>query len=585
MGQEPERLDPSFVRLAVILIIGALSTVFDTTIVNVSIDTLSRSFQASVSTTQWVISAYVLALDMAVPVSAWAMARFGAKQMWLSSLALFLVGSVLSSSAWSIGSLIAFRVVQGIGGGLMLPILQSLLVDAAGGRQLGRVMALVSLPGLLGPILGPVIGGLIVSHLSWRWIFWVNVPFSAVGLLLAWRGIRPTHPGPSAHLDVTGLALLSPSLAALIFGLSEVGSQGGFDHFEVLAPIGAGIVLLGLFIRHAMHSAKPPLLDLRLFRGRTFASANALLFLSGLALYGAMLLLPLYYQMVRGQSALTAGLLLAPQGLGMLMTRSQAGKLTDRMGARPVVLLGLLLTIIGTFAFTQVGEHTSAVLLSLSLVVRGAGLGGVTIPIMAAAYLGLQREDVPHASIATRITQQIGGSFGTAVMAMILQAQLVAHATSAGGRSAAFDGAFWWSLGLTVVAAVPALLLPGRARARAVQGRVVALERPESGEPQIFLVAKGPHRGMSLTPAGLRRIFPYHRLRSGVRAGNAHRLRHTYATNLAQAGVDPHVLRDLMGHAHIESSLVYIHLTAQHLREEYDRALQRVKAGERHGSE
>ena len=466
MGQEPDRLDPSFVRLAVILIIGALAIVFDTTIVNVSIDTLSRSFHASVSTTQWVVSAYVLALGMVVPISAWAMERFGAKQVWLASLFLFLVGSVLSSSAWSIGALIAFRVVQGIGGGLMLPILQSLLVSAAGGRQLGRVMALVSLPGLLGPILGPVVGGLIVSHLSWRWIFWVNIPFCATGLILAWRGIRPTRAGKSAFLDVTGLALLSPALAALIFGLSEVGSRGGFDHLEVLAPVGAGIVLLGLFVRHALGSARPALLDLRLFRWRTFASANALLFLSGLALYGAMLLLPLYYQMLRGQSALTAGLLLAPQGLGMLITRAQAGNLSDRMGARPIVLMGLLLTIIGTVAFTQVGGHTSTLLLSVSLVVRGAGLGAVTIPVMAAAYLGLQPDEVPHASIATRITQQVGGSFGTAVMAMILQAELIAHAADAAGRSAAFDAAFWWSLGLTAVAAVPALLLPGRSGTR-----------------------------------------------------------------------------------------------------------------------
>jgi MFS family permease len=193
---------------------------------------------------------------------------------------------------------------------------------------------------------------------------------------------------------------------------------------------------------------------------RSFSAANILLFLSGLAVYGAMLLLPLFEQQVRGQSALVAGLLLAPQGVGMLLTRGWAGRLTDRIGARPIVLAGLLLTMAGTLAYTQAGLHTNELLLGASLVIRGAGLGAVTIPVMAAAYLGLRPDQVPHASIATRITSQVGGAFGAAVIAMILQAQLAAHASGGlVGRATAFDNAFWWSLGLTALAIIPALFL------------------------------------------------------------------------------------------------------------------------------
>jgi EmrB/QacA subfamily drug resistance transporter len=478
---ENEGLDPAFLKLAVILLIGAMAVMFDTTIVNVAINTLSRELSASVSTTQWVISAYVLALAMVVPVSGWAMDRFGAKQTWMGALALFMVGSMLSSLAWNIEVLIAFRALQGIGGGLMLPVLQTLLVNAAGQRNLGRMMSLVSLPALLGPILGPVLGGLILSQLSWHWIFWVNIPVCVVALVLAWRGLAPTAPRKGSYLDVLGLALLSPGLAAMIYGLSQAGSHGGFDNAAVLLPVTVGAVLLVGFVVHALSTKRPPLLDLRLFAVRSFTASNVLLFLSGLSVYGAMLLLPLYEQQVRGQSALGAGLLLAPQGVGMLLTRGYAGRLTDRIGARPIVLGGFLLTMAGTLAYTQAGVYTNELLLAASLIVRGAGLGAVTVPIMAAAYLGLKPGQVPHASIATRITMQLGGAFGAAVFALILQTQIAAHASGGlVGLATAFDNAFWWSVGLTALAIIPALFLPG-SREVAARRPDVAVLTPEHG--------------------------------------------------------------------------------------------------------
>jgi MFS family permease len=241
-----------------------------------------------------------------------------------------------------------------------------------------------------------------------------------------------------------------------------------------------GAVLLGGFVLHALRTKRPPLLDLRLFAVRSFTASNVLLFLSGLSVYGAMLLLPLYEQQVRGQSALAAGLLLAPQGLGMLLTRGYAGRLTDRIGARPIVLVGFLLTMAGTLAYTQAGVNTNELLLGASLVVRGAGLGAVTIPVMAGAYLGLQSNQVPHASIATRITSQLGGAFGAAVFALILQTQLAAQAAGGlAGRATAFDNAFWWSIGLTALAIIPALFLPGRrevASIRAEQAQKLATQ-------------------------------------------------------------------------------------------------------------
>jgi EmrB/QacA subfamily drug resistance transporter len=447
-----QRLDPAVLKLAGILVLGALAPLLDATIVNVAIHTLGAELHASVPVVQWVSTAYLLALAMAIPLTGWGVDRFGGKRMWLTALGLFLAGSVLSGLAWNVGSLIAFRVVQGIGGGLMLPVLQTLLMRAADRRRLGRLMAVITLPALLGPILGPVAGGLIIDHLSWRWIFYLNVPICVLAALLAWWGI-PADSHRNAHrLDVIGLLLLSPALAAVIYALTQVGAYGGFGHIAVLVPLSVGGALLAAFTYHALRIASP-LIDLRLFGTRSFTASSALLFSSGLALFGAMLLLPLYYQQFRGDSVVATGLLLAPQGLGSLLARG-AGGLTDRIGPRPVILGGIALTALGTMPFTLADQHTNAWILGVALITRGAGLSAVNMAVMVGAYRDLRHDQIPHASSTTRIAQQLGGSFGTAVLAVILQRQLIDH------PGAAYGHTFTWALAFTALAVIPALALP-----------------------------------------------------------------------------------------------------------------------------
>lgn len=450
------RIDPAVLKLAGVLLVGVIAPLLDSTIVNIAIHTLGRELAVSVSTIQWVSTGYLLALAMAVPITGWAVERFGAKRMWLVALALFLAGSVLCGVAWNVGSLIGFRALQGAGGGLMLPIMQTMVLRASGGRRIGRLMAVITLPALIGPIFGPVIGGLILGHLDWRWIFFVNVPVCLAAILLALRYLPADAGRPGHRLDFLGLCLLSPALAALIYGLSEVGDQDGFRHAQVLLPIGAGALLLACFVARSL-SAASPLLDLRLFGTRSFAASSALMFLSGLSLFGSMLLLPLYYQQLRGATVIAAGLLLAPQGVGSLLARG-LGTLADRIGARPVVLLGFVTTALGTIPFAWADEHTSHWLLSGALIVRGVGLSGANLAVMVGAFRDLSPAQIPHASSVTRIVQQIGGSFGTAVLAVILQRQLADNSAST-----AFDHTFLWATGFVLLAIAPALLIP-RAR-------------------------------------------------------------------------------------------------------------------------
>lgn len=455
-----ERLDPEVLKKAGILVLGALAPLLDSTIVAVVLPTLGHDLDARVPDLQWVSTGYLLAVAMVIPVSGWAVDRFGGRRLWLAALLSFLTGSVLCGLAWNAGSLIAFRVLQGAGGGLMLPTLQTLLVRAANGRALGRLMAVVTLPALAGPILGPVIGGLIAGHLSWRWIFFVNVPVCLAALWLAWLRLPHDPPGGAYRLDVAGLLLLTPAVAALVYGLARAGDAGGSGRAAVLAPVAAGAALMAAFGCRSLRVGNP-LIDPRLFRIGTFRASAALLFVSGLALYGSMLLLPLYYQQVRGQNAVATGLLLIPQGLGSLLARGFGG-LIDRVGPRPIVLSGAALTALGTLPFALAGPHTGGLVLAVALVVRGLGMSAANTAIMAGAFQGLGRTQIPHASTTTRIAQQLGGCFGTGALAGILQHQLLIRPATAAGQAAAYGRTFSWALALTALALIFGLMLPRR---------------------------------------------------------------------------------------------------------------------------
>lgn len=452
-------IDPELKRLAAAIITGAMAVILDTTIVSVGIDQLGRSLHTSIATIQWVSTAYLLAMFLAMPMSGWAQSRLGSKRLWLLALAVFTGGSTLCALAWNAPSLIAFRAVQGLGGGVMMPLMTTVLMQAAQGRNLGRLMATVSLPAALGPILGPVFGGVILNYLSWHWMFLINVPLGVAGFTLALRFFPAGEPGRRTPLDAIGALLVTPGVIGVIYGLSEVGHAGGFGHAEVLLPLVAGLVLVAGFVGWGLHRRGRALIDIGLLRHRGVAISSALLLLTGIALYGAMLLLPLFWQQVRGEDALGAGLLLVPQGVGALASRSLAGRLTDSMGGRWVAVIGFAITTLATLPFAFAGAHTDTWLLLLTLFARGLGLGAVVIPLMTGAYVGLEREEMPDASIVTRIAQQLGGSFGTAVLAVILTNAAVG-ATGAGGLADAYNQAFWWATGFTAVAAVLSLLLP-----------------------------------------------------------------------------------------------------------------------------
>ncbi|HUZ10928.1 MAG TPA: DHA2 family efflux MFS transporter permease subunit [Acidimicrobiales bacterium] len=492
-GADSVLSDPVIRRLAIVVILGSIMSLLDTTIVNVAIETLSRDFHSPLATIQWVTTGYLLALAIVIPLSGWLIERFGTKEMWMVSLALFTLGSVLCAAAWSSQSLIAFRVMQGLGGGMIMPIGQTILARAAGPRRMGRIMSIIGIPTLVAPILGPVIGGLIVDNLTWRWIFLVNVPIGVLALVLSQRYLAYGERQDAGRLDLRGALLLSPGLAILVYGLSEAGGGSGFGSTKVLFCLAAGAVLIGAFVIHATRVDRP-LLDMHLFRDRSFSMANLTIFVFGGSLYAAMFLLPLYYQVVRGESALTAGLLMAPQGVGAMLTMPWGGRLTDRLGPRGVVPIGMAIFLLGTVGYTQIGPDSGYTFLTLALFVRGLGMGWTMMPTMSAAYASLTRALVPRATTTINIVMRVGGSFGTALVAIVLQRQIadrlprspaiLSSGASVGGQLPApiasrladsFAYSFWVVVAVTAVGLVGSLLLP--------KGTPSLNEDPAGGDP------------------------------------------------------------------------------------------------------
>jgi EmrB/QacA subfamily drug resistance transporter len=471
-----DRIDAYVWRISAVVIVGSIMSILDTTIVNVALDTLSRELHSTIAQIQWVVTGYMLSLAAVIPITGWAARRFGAKRVYIVSLILFTLGSALCGLATSTTELIAFRVIQGLGGGMILPIGQLMMAEAAGPKRMGRVMSIVAVPAMLAPILGPTLGGLILDNMSWRWIFYVNVPIGVIAVIAALRILPSVKPQPAGALDYRGLALMATGLPLLTYGLAEIGAIGTFTTSKVIVPIALGLMLIAAFVFHALR-IQNPLLDLRLYRRPTFASASIAMFCLGAALFGGMILLPLYWQGIRHEDVVDTGLLTAPQGLGMALIMPLAGKLSDRLGGGPLALFGVTLTTFATIPFALIGAHTSIAYLSIAMFVRGIGIGFAFMPAMAAAFAALDRTELAHATPQMNVLQRVGGSIGTAVLAVILQRALEgAHTLNA--KAAAFGTAFWASAGLTALAIVPCIVLTLAER----EARVAAADEEGASE-------------------------------------------------------------------------------------------------------
>ncbi|WP_068086518.1 DHA2 family efflux MFS transporter permease subunit [Novosphingobium rosa] len=426
VSEAPEKLDPSVYKICFVAVFGPLLSQVDATIVNVSLSGLASELHASLSTIQWVTSAYLLALTLVLPLNGWLLERIGAKRLFLICLTSFTISSALCGLAWSAGSLIAFRAFQGISGGLMAPMAQMLVARAAG-RNMSRVVGYMSLPVLFAPIAGPMLAGVILQYATWRWLFLVNVPVGLLALVLTFailpedrQDLRPRG------LDWSGLALLSPGL--VLFLLGTQGIAGAIGRLEVVAAA----ALIALFLWHARDKGDAALVDLKLFGSRVFRTSAITQFLSNGALFAGQMLVPVFLVDACRRAPTEMGWMLAPLGLGMMVSSLAMSTLTRRLGTRRLVRSGTALATLSTLAFVWLawrwgeGHGLDLHVLLPALFLRGMGQGSVGLPTMSAAYTAIDKRELAMATTSINIVQRIGGPTMTTLCATLLAWRLEA---------------------------------------------------------------------------------------------------------------------------------------------------------------
>src|SRR4051812_2848273 len=484
----PDHIDAAVLKIAGVVVLGAIMSILDITVVNVALPTFQRVFgeggqELPYSEVAWTVTGYTLALATVIPLTGWAADRFGTKRLYIAAILLFTAGSALCATAWSINALIAFRVLQGLGGGMLMPLGMTIMSRAAGPHRMGRLMAILGVPMLLGPILGPILGGWLIQVASWHWIFLINAPIGLVAVIYAWRVLPRDTPEPSESFDFLGMALMSPGLALFLFGVSSIPSEGTATAPRVWVSMLVGATLMVLFV---FHSFRPehPLLDLRLFANRNLTVSIITMFLFAGAFFGGLLLVPTYFQEVRGESTLHAGLLVAPQGIGAMITMPIAGSQVDKRPIGRIVPFGLVFILIGMFGLTQLTATTPYPVIIAELFVMGLGMGATMMPLFTSALKTLRAHEVARGSTLLNITQQIASSCGVAIMSVLLTNHLQASrlagpamatlhipaladkipaaAIAKGLEDAAqaFADTYWVAWAMVLLTVVPALFLP-----------------------------------------------------------------------------------------------------------------------------
>lgn len=455
-GAATDRIPRSVWRVAAVIVLGAFMAGLDTSLVNVGLDTIARQLRGTLTDAQWVTSGYLLALAAALPACPWLSRRIGPDRLWLAALVVFCGASLACALAPNLAVLIAARLVQGAGGGLLVPAGQAVLGRAAGAGRVGRVMSTSGIAVVLAPAISPAIGGLLITQLTWRWLFLINVP---IGLLAFVLGLRLLPRQPTAldrALDPLGLALLSGGLPLFSYGVIEAGSRAApAAAVPLTCMLGGAAAMVGFVVRALRRPragagirTNPPLLDLHLFGRSPYAAAQTTVLLTGASLFGGLIVLPLYYEVLRGESVITTGLLLLAYGGGAAAALRVGGRLTDRRGGGFSSVIGLAITVAATVPFVFLPANTDLVVVELLQLVRGVGVGMAGLPAMSSAF-SAAGDQIEDATTTANILQRVGGSLGSALLVIVLQRDTgiagfhAAFASLSGGAALALVAAAW----------------------------------------------------------------------------------------------------------------------------------------------
>lgn len=413
--------DPNYKwRVLASVVVGLFMVILDTTVVNVALKTLQQHYSVSTNEVQWVISLYTLALGIATPLSGFLGDRIGVKRIYIGGLVLFTVGSLLCGIAPNLTLLIIARGIQGVGGGIALPLGSALLFSSFPARERGAAFGIFGIVLVFAPAIGPLLGGWLVDQNLLSWIFFINLPIGIFGVTIATLFLRKYPGNPRLKADIPGIVLSALGFGSVLFAASIAGEQGaGWTDTRVIVGFIVGFVSLALFAIVELRT-RDPLLDLRLYKISSFAIANVAGMVGTIALFGAEFLLPLYLQILRGKSAFETGLILLPLAIASAITGLLAGRLADKIGPRVPIVLGFLLITYNTFQLSQIKMDTSINFLIFLLVLRGIAVGLIIQNSQIAALLDVPLQKLNRATPLINATRQTMQSIGVAVLATIL---------------------------------------------------------------------------------------------------------------------------------------------------------------------
>jgi len=442
------------------VIIGMIMVILDSTAMNVALPGIVKDFNSDLSTMQWSLTGYTLALSAVIPLAGWMSDRFGAKRIFLTTIILFTLGSVLCSYAQTPEQLILYRVIQGLGGGMVAPIGMAIIFRLAPPDKMGSIMGTLGVPMLLAPALGPVLAGYLVEYVTWHWIFLINLPIGIIALLVGMKFLPKVERKTVPSLDYLGIILAPIAFAMLAYGVSEGGKS--WTSTEALTGLIVGGVALIIFIFVELRQ-KEPLLELRVFKSSNFSKGIVIAWISQIALFGVMIIVPLFLQTVRGYGALDTGLMLLPQAIASGVMMPIGGRLYDKFGARPLVITGLSIITAGLFMLSRISVDTSTGYIITCLVMMGAGMGLSMMAINTHVLQSAPRHLVSRVTPLTTAAQQVMVSFAVAGMTGLLTSRITHHMTEIANpveaSVAAYGNTFLFAAGIAVVGALLGIFL------------------------------------------------------------------------------------------------------------------------------
>ncbi|WP_077303799.1 DHA2 family efflux MFS transporter permease subunit [Terribacillus halophilus] len=423
-------VDPKTINkgpIIAIMVLGAFVAILNQTLMNIALPVMMKDLEIEENTAQWLTTAFMLVNGILIPITAFFMERFSTRKLFITAMSLFALGTLICGVGPDFTTILIGRIIQAAGAGIMMPLLFNTVLSLFPIEKRGSAMGLIGLAMMFAPAVGPTLSGLIVQSASWRWLFFIILPIALIDVILAIFVLRNVTKTQKSSVDILSVLLSTIGFGGLLYGFSVAGDKG-WDSTEVITTLAVGAVALVIFITRQL-MMKKPMLEFRVFKYWMFSLSTAINVVVTMAMFAAMLLIPIFTQNMLGYTPLESGLLLLPGALVSAIMSPITGKLFDKIGARPLALIGLLITTITTYFLSTLTIDTTYTYMMTVYTFRMIGVSMVMMPIMTAGLNQLPKRYYAHGTAMANTLRQMAGAIGTALLVTVFSNQTKEHVT------------------------------------------------------------------------------------------------------------------------------------------------------------